>query len=91
MSLVSVDLWRFFDISRSCQKRSFFGSFERIAESILTVQWGTVGMLKSFLNQAVQTPDLSVLIAMRWPLQPARNGLLDSATVYTSFMVISWN
>ena len=61
-----------------------------MAEPILTVLWGIVGMLRKFLRRAVLTAGLLGLIAMWWPSQPAEKGSHDSVTACSFSMVILW-
>lgn len=90
MNLVDNNLWRFLDIFRSCQKKCCLGSFERTVESILTVRWGTVGMLRKFLRRAALTAGSLGLIAMRRPSQSVEKGSHDSVTAYSCSMGILW-
>jgi len=90
VNLVNSNLWRSLDISQSCQMKCCLGSFERTVELILTVRWGTVGMLKKFLRRVALTAGSLGLIAMRRPLQPVEKGSHDSAIAYFYSMGILW-
>ena len=90
MNLVDNNLWRFRDIFRLWQKKCCFGSPGRAVEPILTVRWGTVGMLRKFLRRVGLAAGSLGLIAMQRPSQPVENGLRDLVIVLSCSMGNLW-
>ena len=88
MGLANSNLWRPLNIFQLCQMKCYFGLFMRVAESILTVRWGTVGMQRKFLRRAALRADSLGLIVTQWPSKPVEKGSHDSVIAWSFCTVI---